>query len=78
MVETIAVEQLKQYIDQIESLEEEKLGISESISDIFTAAKSTGFDTKAMKQVLKLRKLDKNDLAEQDAILELYRQALNV
>ncbi len=78
MTEVIAVEQLKQYIDKIERLEQEKLEISENINEVFAEAKGNGFDTKAMKQVLKLRKLDKNELAEQDAILELYRQALDV
>ncbi|MFP3018779.1 MULTISPECIES: GapR family DNA-binding domain-containing protein [unclassified Candidatus Tisiphia] len=78
MTEVIAKEQLEQYINQIEGLEQEKAELSEAIKDIFDAASSSGFDTKAMKSVLKLKKLDKNKLAEQDAILELYRQALGI
>lgn len=78
MTEVIAKEQLEQYINQIEGLEQEKTELSEAIKDVFDAASSSGFDTKAMKSVLKLKKLDRNKLAEQDAILELYRQALGI
>jgi uncharacterized protein (UPF0335 family) len=78
MTEVIAKEQLEQYINQIEKLEEEKAELSEAIKDIFDAAASTGFDKKAMKSVLKLKKLDRDKLEEQDAILELYRQALGI
>jgi uncharacterized protein (UPF0335 family) len=78
MVEAIAVDQLKQYVNKIETLEEEKQEISQAVSEVFAEAKANGFDIKAMKQVLKLRKLDKNKLAEQDAMLELYREALEV
>ncbi|MDR0329174.1 MAG: DUF2312 domain-containing protein [Rickettsia sp.] len=78
MTEVIAKEQLEQYINQIEGLEQEKAELFEAIKDVFDAASSSGFDTKAMKSVLKLKKLDRNKLAEQDAILELYRQALGI
>jgi uncharacterized protein (UPF0335 family) len=78
MTELIAKEQLEQYINQIEKLEEEKFELSEAIKDIFDVASSSGFDKKAMKAVLRLKKLDRNQLAEQDAILELYRQALGI
>jgi len=78
MTEVIAIEQLKQYISKIERLEQEKSELSEGIKEIFLEAKSTGFDARAMKEVLKLRKLDKAKLAEQDSILELYREALDL
>ncbi len=78
MTEVIAKDQLKQYIDQIEKLEEEKADLSEAIKDIFDAAASSGFDKKAMKAILRLKKLDKSKLEEQDALLELYRQALGI
>lgn len=78
MAEIVAKDQLKQYIDRVERLEHDKLGLLDDIKQVFDEAKATGFDVKAMKQVLKLKKLDKNKLAEQDAILELYRQALEV
>lgn len=78
MTEVIAKDQLEQFISQIEGLEEEKAELSEAIKDIFTAAASSGFDKKAMKAILKLKKLDRNELAEQDALLDLYRQALGL
>jgi len=76
MSEVISVEQLKQYISKIERLEEEKSTIMEALKDVFDSAKADGFDVKTMKKVLKLRKVDKNKLAEQEAILELYLEAL--
>jgi uncharacterized protein (UPF0335 family) len=78
MAEIVAKDQLKQYIDRIERLETEKSALLGDIKQVFDEAKANGFDVKTMKQIIKLRKLDKNKLAEQDAILELYRQALEV
>jgi uncharacterized protein (UPF0335 family) len=78
MTEIVAKDQLKQYIDRIERLEGEKSVLLDDIKQVFDEVKANGFDVKTMKQVIKLRKLDKNKLAEQDAILELYRQALEV
>jgi len=78
MAEIVAKGQLKQYIDRIERLETEKSALLDDIKQVFDEAKANGFDVKTMKQIIKLRKIDKNKLAEQDAILELYRQALEV
>lgn len=78
MAKIVAKDQLKQYIDRIERLETEKSALLDDIKQVFDEAKANGFDVKTMKQIIKLRKLDKNKLAEQDAILELYRQALEV
>jgi uncharacterized protein (UPF0335 family) len=78
MAEIVAKDQLKQYIDRIERLETEKSALLDDIKQVFDEAKANGFDVKTMKQLIKQRKLDKNTLAEQDAILELYRQALEV
>ena len=78
MSEVVAKDQLKQYIDRVERLEAEKTALLDDIKQVFEEAKANGFDVKTMKQIVKLRKLDKNKLAEQDAILELYRQALEV
>lgn len=78
MNEIVAKDQLKQYIDRVERLEAEKTTLLDDIKQVFDEAKANGFDVKTMKQIVKLRKLDKNKLAEQDAILELYRQALEV
>lgn len=78
MSEVIAAEHLKQYISRIEKLESEKADLMDDLKQVFDEAKANGFDTKIMKQIIKLKKLDKNKLAEQEAILELYRQALNI
>lgn len=78
MTEIIAKDQLKQYINRIERLESDKAAVLDDIKQVFDEAKANGFDIKAMKQVIRLKKLDKNKLAEQDAILDLYRQALEV
>jgi uncharacterized protein (UPF0335 family) len=74
MAEVIAPEQLRQYISRIERLESDKADIKQ----VFDEAKANGFDTKIMKQVIKLKKLDKASLAEQEAILDLYRAALEI
>lgn len=78
MAELIAKDQLEQYIDKIETLEQEKSELAEEIKNVFDEASSNGFDTKAMRAILKLKKLDRDKLAEQDAMLELYRQALGI
>lgn len=78
MSEVIVKEQIEQYLSKIERLEQEKADLSEEIKDIFQDASSHGFDVKAMKTVLKLKKFDKARLAEQDAMLELYRDTLGI
>ena len=74
----IAVDRLRSLIERIERLEEEKSGIQSDIRDIFAEAKSSGFDVKAMRAVLKLRKLNVADRDEQDLILDCYRKALEI
>ena len=69
---------LRSYIERIERLEEEKAGIAANIREIFAEAKGNGFDTKVMRQVLKLRKMEPHDVAEQDELLELYKRALGM
>ncbi len=77
MSEVIVKEQLKQIIDKVRRLEQEKADLSADIKGIFDEAKSNGFDTKIIRQILRLMKLDKNKLAEQEAMIELYRGALD-
>ncbi len=74
----IATEQLKQFISRIERLQQDKADIASDIKQVFDEAKSSGFDIKTMKQVLKLKKLDRDSLAEQESMLELYRSALDI
>ena len=73
-----AKEQLKSFIERIERLEEEKKAISDDIKDVFAEAKANGFDVKALRTILKLRKEDEDERKEHDAIVELYCQALGI
>jgi uncharacterized protein (UPF0335 family) len=73
-----AKDHLKAFVERIERLEEEKKVLSDDIRDIYAEAKSNGFDVKALRQVVKLRKQDSNERAEQEAILETYLHALGM
>ncbi|MFN3686126.1 DUF2312 domain-containing protein [Salinarimonas sp.] len=74
----IAVDELMQFIERIERLEEEKSGIQADIKDVFAELKGRGYDAKAVKQILKMRKQDHSERQEQEAIQELYMQALGM
>ena len=76
MTEIIEAEKLKQIINKLETLEQERLESSDLLKDSFNEAKSMGFDVKIIKHVLKLRKKDKDALAEEDNLIDLYRGAL--
>ena len=76
--EVIEAEKLKQVIDKVETIEEERAESAELLKDAFNEAKSMGFDVKIIKHVLKLRKKDKDALAEEDSLIDLYRGALNI
>lgn len=73
-----AQERLRQLIARIEKLEEEKATVAADIKEVYAEAKSNGFDVKILRQVIRLRKMDKAALQEQDALLELYRDALDM
>lgn len=77
-VNGISGEQLKSYIERIENLEEERSGIGADIREVFAEAKANGFDTKAMRRALKLRKLDVNEREEQDYLDRIYQKALGM
>lgn len=70
--------QLRQIIEQIERLEEDKKGIAEDVRDKFAEAKAMGFDVKILRQVIRLRKQSKTDRDEQQAVLETYLHALGM
>ncbi|MDP4709197.1 MAG: DUF2312 domain-containing protein [Rickettsiaceae bacterium] len=78
MTEVIQADQLQQVISKIETIEQERLESSDLLKDAFNEAKSMGFDVKIIKHVLKLRKKDKDTLAEEDSLIDLYRGALGV
>ena len=73
-----AQDQLRQFIEQIERLEEEKKALAADIRDKFLEAKGTGFDVKAMRQILRLRKKSKTERQEEDGILTVYLAALGM
>ena len=73
-----AKEHLKSFIERIERLEEEKAALTADIREVFSEAKGTGFDTRIMRQVIRMRKLDKADFQEQEAILDLYLTAMDM
>jgi uncharacterized protein (UPF0335 family) len=73
-----AKDQLKAIVERIERLEEEKKAIADDIRDVYAEAKGNGFDVKTLRTVVRLRKQDKNDRAEQEAILETYLHALGM
>jgi uncharacterized protein (UPF0335 family) len=74
----IVSERLRTIIERIERLEEEKSALAEDIREIFSEAKSAGFDVKILRQVIRLRKLDNSDRQEQEAMLDLYKRALDM
>ena len=78
MSEVIEAEKLKQIINKIETIEQERLESTELLKDAFNEAKSMGFDVKIIKHVLKLSKKDKDALAEEDSLIDLYRGALGI
>jgi uncharacterized protein (UPF0335 family) len=74
----VAGAQLKSLIERIERLEEEKRALGEDIKEVFAEAKGTGFDTKIMRQIIKIRKMDKDEHDEQESLLDLYMRALGM
>ena len=74
----IASDRLRTIIERVERLEEEKAALAEDIKEIFSEAKAAGFDVKILRQVIRLRKLDSSDRQEQEAILDLYKRALDM
>ncbi len=69
---------LRSYIERVERLEEDKAGIASDIRDVMAEAKSNGFDVKAMRQILKLRKMKANERTEAEYMLDLYKRALGM
>jgi uncharacterized protein (UPF0335 family) len=74
----IAADRLKSFIERIERLEEEKAGLSGDIKEIYSEAKGAGFDTKVMRQIVRLRRMDTADRKEQQELLDLYSRAIGL
>jgi uncharacterized protein (UPF0335 family) len=78
MAKSFAKDQLKSLVERVERLEEEKAALTADIREVYSEAKGQGFDTKIMRQVVRLRRLDRADRQEQEAILDLYLGALGM
>ena len=76
--QTVAAGQLRAFIERIERLEEEKKTIADDIKEVYAEAKGTGFDTKAVRTIIRLRKKDQAERQEEEAIIELYMAALGM
>ncbi len=74
----VAADQLRLFIERIERLEEEKKGIADDVRDVYSEAKSNGYDTKTMRKIVALRRLESHVRQEADALLDTYRNALGL
>ena len=76
--EAVAADRLRAFVQRIERLEEEKAALAADIREVYAEAKGTGFDSKVMRQIVRLRKMDSSDRQEQEALLEVYRRAIGL
>ena len=74
----VTADELRQFVERYERLEADKKDIAEQQKEVMAEAKARGYDTKVMRKVIALRKRDRDDIAEEEAVLEMYRQALGV
>jgi len=74
----IAGDKLRSFVERLENLEEEKQAVAEQIREVLAEAKGEGFDTKIIRQILKLRKMQEHDRVEQEELLELYKTAIGM
>lgn len=75
---TVAKDQLKAFVERIERLEEEKKSLGDDVKEIYAEAKGTGFDAKALRTLIRMRKMDTDERKESEAILETYMLALGM
>jgi uncharacterized protein (UPF0335 family) len=74
----IGGEQLKSFIERIERLEEEKRALAEDIKEVYAEARGNGFEPKIMRQIIRIRKRDQDDLDEEESLIELYKRAIGM
>ncbi|WP_372992960.1 DUF2312 domain-containing protein [Sulfitobacter sp.] len=74
----VTANELRQFIERIERLDSEKKDLAEQQKEVMAEAKSRGYDTKVIRKVIALRKRDKDDIAEEEAVLEMYKEALGM
>ncbi|MDA7965496.1 DUF2312 domain-containing protein [Ruegeria sp.] len=70
--------ELRQFVERIERLEMEKKDIADQVKEVYAESKARGYDVKAMRSIIALRKRDKDDIAEQEAVIEMYKEALGM
>ena len=74
----VTADELRQFIERIERLDAEKKDLAEQQKEVMAEAKGRGYDTKVMRKLITLRKRDRNDIAEEEAVLEMYKEALGM
>jgi len=74
----VTADELRQFIERFERLEQEKKDIADAQKEVMAEAKGRGYDTNVMRKVIALRKRDKDDIAEEEAVLEMYKEALGM
>jgi len=74
----VTADELRQFVERYERLEAEKKDIAEQQKEVMAEAKGRGYDTKVLRKVVALRKRDKDDIAEEEAVLEMYKEALGM
>ena len=77
-VNDVATDQLRSFVERIERLDAEKKDLAEQQKEVMAEAKSRGYDTKVLRKVIALRKRDKDDIAEEEAVMEMYKEALGM
>lgn len=75
---SVAADQIRAFVERIERMEEEKRAIADDIKEIYAEAKGTGFDTKVLRKIVAIRKMDHADRMEQEALLDMYLDALGM
>jgi uncharacterized protein (UPF0335 family) len=74
----VSTDRLRSFVDRIERLEEEKMALAADIREVYSEAKGAGFDVRVMRQLIRLRKLDKDDRTQMEEILSVYERALDM
>ncbi|MGV8987781.1 MAG: DUF2312 domain-containing protein [Cypionkella sp.] len=75
---SVTAEELRQFVERVEQLEVEKKAVADQLKEVFAEAKGRGYDTKVLRKIIALRKRKPDDVAEEEAVLEVYRAALGM
>lgn len=75
---SVTADELRQFVERVEQLEAEKAAIADEVKEVFAEAKGRGYDVPALRKLIALRRRDKDDVAEEEAILDLYKQAMGM